>query len=143
MGAGTHGMKGYFGVEDSGGTTVRNISPYVKSTSFEQDNDTHDNTTYGATGHTFQVGLTNGKITIQGLWDTTALVGTNTVIDGLIGLLTTTLTFEYGPAGNTTGKVKKTGECVLESYVESVPVDDLITFTATFQISGTVTKTVF
>lgn len=138
-----HGHKSYFALEDSAGTTLRNISPYVTSVTFEQDNDTSDTTTFGAEGHTFIVGLTNGKITIVGLWDKSALVGSDTVFQSLIGYETNTMTFNYGPEGSTAGQKLKSGECVLESYVESDPVADLVTFTAVLQISGSVTVTTF
>lgn len=142
MGMSLEGHLAYFGLDDSAGT-VRNISPYINKIDFEQDNDVHDNTTFGAVGHTFQTGLTTGKITLSGMWDKTALVGTNTVIDGLIGALGVTFSFEYGPEGNSTGKLKKNGECVLASYAESAPVADLVTFTANLTISGAVTKGTF
>lgn len=136
------GKDSYFGVEDSAGTTMRNLTPYLNSIDFNQENDTHDDTTMGAEGHTFRAGLTNGSITISGVWDKTAVTGANTVLQSLVGL-ETTVGFEYGPEGNTAGMVKKSGECVLSSYAESAPVADLVTFTASFQISGSVTAGVF
>lgn len=137
-----HGKDSYFGVEDSAGTTLRNLTPYINSIDFNQENDTHDDTTMGQEGHTFRAGLTNGSITISGVWDKTATTGSNTVLQSLVGL-ETTVGFEYGPEGNTAGMVKKSGECVLSSYAESAPVADLVTFTASFQISGSVTAGVF
>ncbi len=143
MGASTHGKDAYFAVEDSTGTTLRDISPYLNTIDFPRSNDTHDNTTYGAEGHTFQTGLTNGTISIAGFWDKTATVGSTTVLDSLLDLDTPTLGFEYGPEGNASGKVKYSGECILQDYNVSSPVADLVTFTATLQISGTVTKGTF
>lgn len=138
-----HGKDTYFGVEDSAATTVRNVSPSCNSVGFARQNDTHDNTTFGATGHTFIAGLTNGKITLNGLWDKTADVGSQTVFNSLLGQGTTTVGWEYGPEGNSSGKVKYSGECVLESYEESAPVADLVSFTAVLQISGGVTTGTF
>lgn len=139
-----HGKATYFAVEDSGGATLRNISPYLNSVDFNQSNDTHDNSTFGVTGHTYQVGLTDGTITLKGFWDKTASTGSNTVLQSLLGVGTTaTVGFEYGPEGNATGKLKKSGEAVLESYQESAPVADLVTFTATLKISGAVTQGTF
>lgn len=137
-----HGKDSYFAVEDSAGTTIRNISPYLTAVDFNQENDTHDNTTFGAEAHTFQPGLTNGSISIKGMWDKTAVTGADTVLQSLLGV-EITVGFEYGPEGNTAGMVKKSGECVLESYSESAPVADLVSFSASFRISGTVTKGVF
>lgn len=138
-----HGHLSYFALEDSAGTTLRNLSPFITAVTFEQDNDQHDITTFGAEGHMFQVGLTNGKITLAGFWDKTALVGTDTVLQSLVGYDVNTMTFNYGPEGNTTGKMKKSGECVLVNYTESDPVADMVTFTATLQISGSVSIGVF
>ena len=137
-----HGKDAYFGVEDSGASTIRDLSAYLNNIDFGQENDTHDDTTFGAEGHTFRPGLTNGTISIGGLYDKTALTGSDTVLQSLIGV-ETTVGFEYGPEGNAAAAVKKSGECVLESYAQSAPVADLITFSATFRISGSVTNGVF
>lgn len=122
---------------------TNDISPYVTSVTLERDNDTHDTTTYGATGHTFIGGLTNGKITVNGLWDKTATVGSYTVFHALAAAGSPSTAFVYGPAGSTTGNVKITGNFILVSYTESVPVSDLVTFTATLQITGAVTDAVY
>lgn len=134
----THGKSVDFAITDSGATS-RNISTYVTSVaSVERSNDTHDTTTMGNTGHTFIAGLTNGKIVVNVLWDKTALTGTYTVFKGLLGKKDP-VAFIYGPEGSTAGNVKITGTVVVESYVESAPVADLVTAVATLQISGAVT----
>lgn len=122
---------------------THDISPYVTSVSFERDNDTHDATTYGQTGHVFIGGLTNGKMTVNGLWDMTATVGSYTVFKALVVAGSASTAFVYGPAGSTTTNTKITGNFILESYTESVPVADLVTFTAVMQITGAVTDTVY
>lgn len=137
-----HGKDSYFAVEDSAGTTLRNLTPHITSIDFNQGNDQHDDTTMGKEGHTFRNGLTNGTITINGLWDKTASTGSDTVLQSLLGI-EVTVGFEYGPEGNTAGQVKKSGECTLESYAESAPVADLVSFTANFNISGDVTVGTF
>lgn len=137
-----HGSVTYFAVEDSAGSTLRDLSALLDSVDFSQENDSHDNTTFGATGHTFQAGLTNGTISIAGLWDKTASTGTETVLQSLVGH-ETPVSFEYGPEGNASGSVKKSGECILTAYNESSPVGDLVKFTATLQISGAVTVGTF
>lgn len=141
--AGAHGKDAYFSLEDSAGSTLRNLSTYITNTIFSRSNDTHDTTTYGAEGHTFITGLTNGTIQIQGLYDTTASTGSLTVLDSLMGLDAVTLGWEFGPVGNANGAVKYSGECILQDLEISEPVADLITFSATLQISGDVTKGTF
>lgn len=138
-----HGKKTYFAIEDSGAATLRNISPYVNSVTWGRANDSHDTTCFGSEGHTFITGLTNGTITVAGFWDKTALVGTATVFDGLVDLDTLTMGVEYGPEGNTAGQVKYTAEVILTSLDYSSPVADLVSFSASFQISGTPVKTTF
>lgn len=135
-----HGKDTVFSLEDSAASTLRDLSSNLTSVTFARQNDTHDSTTFGATGHAFIGGLTNGTIQLQGFWDDTASTGTATVLDGLLALGSVTVGWEYGPEGATTGDVKYSGECVLQSYDTSSPVADLVTFSATLQISGAVTK---
>lgn len=134
-----HGKDAAFSLDDSAGSTLRNIGPYLTSVGFSRENDTHDTTTLGDEAHEFITGLTNGTITLDGFWDKTASVGSATVLDPLIGLDSVTLGFEYGPEGSTNGNVKYSGECILQSVDYTSPVADLVTFTATLQISGAVT----
>lgn len=139
----THGAGTYISIEDSAATTLRNISIYVNNVDWNPTNDTHDNTTFGASGHGYQVGLTDGGFTISGFWNKTATTGATTVLDSLLGLKTTTVGYEYGPEGNTGGFVKYSGECVMESLSYGSPVADLVTFQATFKLSGAITKGIF
>lgn len=141
--AATHGKDSSFKLEDSAATTLRDLSSNLTNIAWSRKNDTHDTSTFGVEGHTFITGLTDGKITLTGWTDYTASTGTMTVLDGLVGLDTATLGFEYGPHGTTTGLPKYTGECILESLDVSDPVADLVSFVAVLQISGDVTKGVF
>lgn len=135
-----HGKDTAFSLEDSAASTLRILDGMLTNISFNRANDNHDTTAFGAEGHTFITGLTNGTITLDGWWDKTASTGTATVLDSLMGLDTVTLGWEYGPEGRTTALVKYSGECVLASLDYSSPVADLVSFTATLQISGDVTK---
>lgn len=135
-----HGKDTAFSLEDSGGTTLRILDGMLNNVTFARQNDTHDTSTFTAEGHTFIAGLTNGTIQLEGFWDKTASTGTATVLDSLMGLDTLTLGWEYGPEGRTSGLVKYSGECVLASLDYTSPVADLLTFTATLQISGDVSK---
>jgi hypothetical protein len=56
----------------------------------------------------------------------------------LLGLATSS-TFEYHPAGTTAGLPKVSGECFVASYEVSSAVADLVTFSASLQITGAVT----
>lgn len=122
--------------------TAHDMSPYLDTITFQRGNDVIDITTFGQTAHVFAAALMNGKITLAGLWDVTAVVGSQTLLSPLVGNLVGT-TFIYGPAGSTTGKVKYSGTIILDDYTESVPVADIVKFTASLQISGAVTVGVF
>ncbi len=141
MASAFHGKNSVFTLEDSAGTTLRDLSPNLTNVAFSRQNDTHDNTGFGSNGHTFQVGLTNGKVTLTGWTTHAASTGTLTVLDSLMGLGTTTLGFTYDPHGTATGTPHYAAECVLESVDVSDPVADLVSFVAVLQISGSVTKT--
>lgn len=121
---------------------AHDVSPYVTSVTFERDNDIHDTTCYGSASHTFLAGLVNGKVNVTGLWDKTATVGSQVVFNAGVGDADGAA-FIWGPEGSTTGNVKYSGTAVLESYTESAPVADLVTFTASLRISGSVTTGVY
>jgi predicted secreted protein len=136
--ANAHGKDSVFKIEDSAATTLRDITPYIKSVDFNQSQDANDTTTKGAEGKSYRPGLTDGEVRLTGLWDQTASTGSNTVLQSLVGI-EVTVGFEWGPQGSTSGQVKKSGECVLTQYDESSPVDDMVAFTSTLKISGDVT----
>lgn len=138
----THGYNLYFAIEDSAGTTIRNVSANCNSVDFNRSADVHEDTTFGKRSKTKKGGLKDGQISIAGFWDKTALTGTETVFDSLVGVFEP-VDWEYGPEGNTAGMVKKSGKGVLSAYNISEPVGDLIAFTATVDISGDVTTGVF
>lgn len=138
-----HGKDSVFSVEDSAGTTLRDLSTNLTNVAFSRSNDVHDKTGFGAEGHEFIAGLTNGTITLTGWTDTTATTGTLTVLDSLVGLDSVTVGWEYGPHGNATGAVKYSGECVLVSLDVSDPIADLVSFTCQLQISGNVAKSAY
>lgn len=132
------GKDAVFLIEDSAGSTLRDISIYVDSVDATNDIDMLDITTLGAEARAFDSGLTNCTYTISGIWDDTASTGSRTVLRSLVGL-ETSVGFEYGPEGGSGGTVKESGECYVASYAESAPVGEMVRFTATIQVTGAVT----
>lgn len=136
--ANEHGSVSQILIHD--GTSLRNISPYVKTIDVNQSRDANDTTTKGATGKTYRGGLTDGEVRITGLWDDTASVGTRTVFSVIKASATGAISaIEWGGEGNTSGDIKETFAGVLTQYDESSPVDDMLAFTATIKISGAIT----
>lgn len=130
----THGRLAFFKLATS------DLSSQMDNIGFDHTSDAHDTTTYGKTYRTKAGGLKAGSFSIGGLYDSTAVTGVETVIPPLVG---TVALFEYGPEGNSAGKVKYSGSVLVESYNHSTPVADMVRWEATLQTTDTVTKGVF
>ena len=130
-----HGKSTFFSIDDTGGS-VRDISDTLTSVDFPETIDTAETTAFGATSKSYIVGLRDATISVSGLWDAT--------VDGyFIGTEPATRSFVFGPAGNTSGYVKYSGECILTSYSVSSPVADVDTYSADFQVTANVTRGTF
>ena len=130
-----HGKSTFFSIDDTGGS-VRDISDTLTSVDFPETIDTAETTAFGATSKSYIVGLRDATISVSGLWDAT--------VDGyFIGTEPATRSFVFGPAGNTSGYVKYSGECILTSYSLSSPVADVDTYSADFQVTANVTRGTF
>ncbi len=130
-----HGKSTFFSI-DGVDTAVKDISNVLTSVDFPETIDTAETTAFGATSKSYIVGLRDATISVSGLWDAT--------VDGyFIGTEPATRSFVFGPAGNTSGYVKYSGECILTSYSLSAPVSDVDTYSADFQVTGNVTRGTF
>ena len=130
-----HGKSTFFSIDDTGGT-VRDISNTLTSVDFPETIDTAETTAFGATSKSYIVGLRDATISVSGLWDAT--------VDGyFIGTEPATRSFVFGPAGNTSGYVKYSGEAILTSYSVSSPVQDVDSYSADFQVTANVTRGTF
>lgn len=132
-----HGKNAVFKVDNSGGT-LTNISTYLNNISMPRSIETGETTSFGNSAKTYIVGLSDSTLSIDGTWDATL----DAHLAGVLGQ-DASLTFEYGPEGSGTGAIKYTGECFLTSFETSSPVADVVTFTAEFQVTGTITRTTF
>lgn len=133
-----HGKNLAFKIDNAAGT-LQALTSYVDSVDLDNSVDMGETTTAGAEDKTFVSGQAEHDLSISGKWDDTASTGPDAILTGLIGLETTS-TFEFGPGGSASGKVKKSGECFLTGYKASAPVGGVVTFTADFKITGAVTQ---
>jgi len=117
---------------------TKDISPYCKTSSYEGSAEVHQTTGYGKTAHTKQGGLLDGKFSCGGTYDNTASTGPRNALKPLLG---TTVTVTRKPEGTGTGRPLDTFSAVLSKYVETNPVDDMVTWSAEFDISDVVTTT--
>lgn len=136
-----HGKGLVFKIDNAAGT-LQTLTAYVDSVDLDNSVDLGETTTAGAEDKTFVSGQAEHDLSISGKWDDTATTGADPVLNGLIGLEASS-TFEFGPAGSTAGKVKKSGECFMTGYKVSAPVGGVVTFTADFKVTGAVTSGVW
>jgi hypothetical protein len=119
---------------------TKDISPFCKTSSYEGSADFHETTGYQPPGgaKTKSGGLIDGKFTCGGTYDNTASVGPRNALKPLLG---TTVAVVRNPEGTGTGKPNDAFSGVLTKYVETNPVDDMVTWSAEIEISGPVTTT--
>jgi Phage tail tube protein len=129
-----HGKTAVFKIDDSGGT-LRDISDSLNSISFPREAEVLETTSFGSNDRTYIVGFKSQTISIEGSFDATY----DGYIAGVLGQ-DATISFEYGPEGSTATRVKYTGECILTSYESSAGVGDVVNVSASYQITGAVTR---
>ena len=127
------GKAAVFSIDDTGGS-ARDISDVLNSIDFPETTDTAEVTAFGASSRSYIVSLESATISISGMYDAT--------VDGYLkgGTEPASRSFIYKP-GVTSGDAIYSGECILTSYSLSSPVGDVNTFSADFQVTGTVTLT--
>lgn len=111
------------------------LTDFIDTVTFTESADSLDITTFGNNGHRRRGGLTDGNISIGGVYDTTS-AGPHDDIQPLIG---TVVTFDWRPEGTGTGLPTVTGSVLVQSYVESSAVADIVRWTAALEIDGDVT----
>lgn len=105
---------------------------YTTTSQTEKNSDKHDVTTYGKDDHVYSGGLRDGAITMSGIYDSTASVGPRAVIEPLRG---TVVQFIKRPEGTGTGKPQDKVNVLVEKYVETSPVADMVTWSVDLQPS--------
>ena len=127
------GKAAVFSIDDTGGS-ARDISNVLNTIDFPETTDTAEVTAFGASSRSYIVSLESATISISGMYDAT--------VDGYLkgGTEPASRTFTFKP-GVSSGDAIYSGECILTSYSLSSPVGDVNTFSADFQVTGTVTRT--
>lgn len=128
-----HGSGAYFSIDNSGGTPT-DLSAYVNDVQWNRPIASHDTTNFGSSGNTEKTaGLKDATFTVTGIWDPTC----DATIAGIEGL---TGSFVVGPEGNVSGDVQYSGEALCVGYNISTPVGDMVTWNASFEVTGAVTR---
>jgi predicted secreted protein len=130
-----HGKNGFMSVNTD------DVSTYLDSAGLDKSLDTAEVSTFGMDDKEYIAGLRDATFSLEGKWDAT--------IDGLMADVETEIetagvvAFEYGPAGNGNGLVKYSGNAIMTAYNIQGGVNGEITFSASFQVTGGVTRGVF
>lgn len=115
------------------------ISTYTNSVTFTRTADTHDVTTFGKNSKVYFAGLKDATAKIEGIYDNTAVTGPGALLRSLVGAAAVTML--YKPEGTATGKPLATVSALVNSYEESAPVADMVTWSCELQLTGDIADT--
>jgi hypothetical protein len=117
------------------------ISLATKTSTFSGSADVHDTTGYSAPSgaRTKAGGLVDGKFTASGLYDIQATTGTPTVLEGKEG---TSMTITRQVNGTLTGKPQEVFTAIVSKFDVTDPVDDMVAWSAEWDVSGPVNRAV-
>lgn len=110
------------------------ISEFCNTSSLERSATSHDVTTYGKDAKVKQGGLKDGSTSIGGWYDNTA-AGPHDIIDPMVG---TVVEMIRRPEGTGSGLPQQTVDVLVQNYVETAPIDDIIQWTAALELSDDV-----
>ncbi|MDA1349165.1 MAG: hypothetical protein O3A47_09950 [Chloroflexi bacterium] len=131
-----------FRIDDTG-AVQRDLSAYVTEVrGLPGPRALNEVTALGDGGARFIAGLEDVSIRVNGLFDDTATSGPDAVL-GPLRTHASAVDFEYGPEGADTGDVKYSGTCWVVTYDLRSRVGNLVEWSATLQVEGTVSRGTF
>ena len=116
---------------------ANDLSGFIKNSEFSREKDTHDTTTYGDDDKTYISGLGDSTFSMDGVYDDGA-TGPHDVL-GPLRDAGTVVELIRRPEGTGTGLPEETVNVIVTSYVETNPVDDVVTWAAECQCTGAIT----
>lgn len=115
------------------------MSNFISDSTFSATTDTHDTTAYGMDSKEYIGGLTDGTFSCEGHYDDDA-AGPRAIIKP-IQVAATAVTVIRQPEGAGTGLEQDSFSAICTAYDESSPVDDKVSWSSEWQISGDITIT--
>lgn len=128
--AAEHGKDYYVSVD------TKDMTTFVKTSSWEAESGVHDITGSGTDDMSFRGGQIKRTFTMGGWYDSSLTTGPGY----LQTKLGATVPFVRRVSGTGTGKPEQTCQVVVGKYVESQKNDDITQWTCDFTISGAVTN---
>jgi hypothetical protein len=138
----SHSKLTYLAIEDVSASST-DISTYCDSFELPRDLESVETTTFGALSKTYVLGFEDSSGSFEGPWDPEFDAMMETLFAAFRAGTLESATFVYGPNGNDSGKVKKTGELVLTNYTSTNGISDPVRWSGEFRITGAVTVTTF
>ena len=147
----THGKNAVFALRDN--TNIwRDMTPYVNEVTLPGKAGIAETTVFGLGAKTYIGGLLEGQMTMKGYFDPTVPNGPDFVLAGLLGtqpnkgltvVAQVTSQSNYGqfllfPGGwsSSVTNIGALGDAVIVDYSISAPVNNVVSFSATFNLSG-------
>lgn len=132
----SHGKNTYFAFGSAATPgTPDDISQYLNEVSFPETAETAGTANFGSGSHTYVIGLVDSTLSLSGMYDPAV----DDRFGNVLGL-ETAIAFDYGPAGNGSGKPKYTGNAYVTSYEVSGGIGDMVSFSVELQVTGAVTR---
>lgn len=137
------GKTAFVAIDNPAGS-LQNISAYADNVTFPQAIDPLDVTTFGTLlARSFIAGLADGgQVQISGPLD--SALGTLLAANKAAQIAgTASFTCLYGPGGSVSGQLSQSAEVLINSYQVTTAVGGRVEYSASLQITGAVTNTVF
>ena len=116
------------------------LSSFSDNIEWKRTRDTGETTTAGKDDRTYLAGLRESSFTVTGKFDSIATTGPRAVLNA--ALATDTLTVaKIREEGTGVGLPEIEVSCICTGYTESIPVGDIIKWSADFQGTGVVDLT--
>ncbi len=128
-----HGKATYLQIIHTGASTWV-MSSGLDDIGFDREADTAEVTTFGDNDRNFLPGLRGGSFSLSGHWASTY----ESRIGSMLGS-TAVVTLKFGPQGSVASSPFRTANALLTSYTVSNPVDDKVSMSLNFQVTGAVT----
>jgi hypothetical protein len=134
-----HGKGGVFKLDNSAGSLV-DVSSVVEQVSLSYSVETGETTQFGNNSKTYITGLQDATVSISGKYDATFDAQFQGVVAALMAGTLTSASFEYGPEGSTSTRIKYSGEGLVTSYEVSASVGDVVSYSLELQCTGAITR---
>ena len=140
-----HGRETHFELENLAGA-LQDLSNQIKSIDFPEEAELLQVTAFKDTGHAYIPGFVGRKFSLDCNYSSTLYVQIANMIgkgNPTGGTANEGFDFVYGPEGNTAGKVKITGKCLVAKNGLKPSVSDAIPQSVELQVTGGITLGTF